>query len=214
MSARYRVILPVQELHQAMPRSGLWPEERARLSHAFAADTLDAIRQCRSVYDIVVVSPDPGLAALAVDNGARFIPTEPGTGLNAAVDHAHAQTRDDSPQMVAAIVSDLPALQPDELEEVLAAAGRRHESVYATDLGDAGVTFQAERVATFEACLAPDPARRQRPRGSAVTAAPGLRCDVDTCDGLRIASYVGLGNATRRALHDLGDRILRRAETR
>jgi 2-phospho-L-lactate guanylyltransferase len=115
--------------------------------------------------------------------------------------------------MVAAIVSDLPALQATELDAVLASAGRRRESVYATDLAGVRVTFQAERTAKFEARLALDLTRRRRPWAPELqNTPPGLRCDVDTCVAIRIAAFMGVGEATQRELDgELGERVLRQA---
>ena len=213
MSARYRVIVPVQAPSRALPRSGLAGDVRAKLHKAFAKDTLAVVRRCRSVLELVVVSPDETMAELAAGAEAGFVLSSYGVGLNAAVDEAHRQTHRAGDQMVAALVSDLPALQSDELEHVLAAAGRGNRTFHVTDLGHANLTLQMERATTFTACLASDPTKRRVPRGEPLMALmPGLRGDVDTCAGLRVAAYMGVGPATRQVMDELANQILARGE--
>jgi 2-phospho-L-lactate guanylyltransferase len=179
-------------------------EVRSSLGLAFATDTLRAVAECKLVRDLVVVSPDAAIARLADEVGAVFVQSARGAPLNAAVDEAFRQTRGPSDQMVAALVSDLPALRTDELEDVMLAAGRRNSTMHVTDLGHREVTMQVERASTFTSCLAADSTRRQTPRGMPVhPLLPGLRGDVDTYAGLRIAEHMGVGKASCKALADL-----------
>ena len=204
MSAKFRVIVPIQDPELAMPRAHFASAVRRQLSLAMASDTLQAIRGCQLVRDIVVVSPSPGLSALAAHFDAEFAHSGQGLGLNRAIEQALSKTRRAGDQMVAAIVSDLPALESAELSDLLVQAGRRRESVHTTDLGGAGVTFCAERVSNFQSCLAADPIRRRKPRGADVKEfVPGLRCDVDSSDGLRVANFLGLGLHTQSAVDDM-----------
>lgn len=210
MSASFRVLLPVQASGLAMPRCELTQPQRGRLATAFAEDTLDAARRCRSVRTVVVVSPDPNVQALADAHDAAFVLASPSENLNAALDRARLETAEGNEQMIATIASDLPALTTDELEGVLTYAGRRQGAVHAKDTGDAKVTFYAERPITFEACMVADLTRRHTPRGDPLRPAPpGLMCDVDNLAGLRVAAYLGLGPATRRAIDELGAHLLR-----
>ena len=205
MSGRYRVIVPVQAPGHAMPRSGLDPVTRRSLSLAFARDTLDVVRACPLVREVVVVSPDPDVTTLASTVGAQFVCSDVGSEMNDAIEHAHRLTACTSDHMVAALVSDIPALHVGELEEVLGAAARRKDTVHVTDLGGLNITLQAERADTFTACLGPDPSQRMKPRGTTVQGLlPGLRCDVDTLPGLRVATFMGVGPATSQAIDALG----------
>jgi 2-phospho-L-lactate guanylyltransferase len=179
-------------------------EVRSSLGIAFATDTLRAVAQCDLVRDLAVVSPDAAIAEIADEVGATFVQSATGATLNAVVDEAFRQTRDPWDQMVAALVSDLPALRTDELEDVMLAAGRRNSTMYVTDLGHRKVTMQVERASTFTCCLAADSTRRQTPPGTPVhPLLPGLRGDVDTYAGLRIAEHMGVATASRKALADL-----------
>ena len=196
-----------------MPRADLSPSQRSALSVAFAIDTLSALSRSRNVHDIVVVSPNPEIAWLADGAGAEFVLSESGTELNDAIKMAHECTRQPTDQVVAAIASDLPALLTNEIDEVLALAARCRDATYVSDLCGTGVTFQAERAGTFAACLAPDPTTRHRPRGTNATALlPGMRCDVDTSDGLRIADFIGVGPATTTVISEVLGVVRRRSE--
>lgn len=206
---KYRVIVPIQAPDLAMPRSGMRRDHRAHLSLAFATDTLAAVHRCRLVADLVVVSPDAHLEDVADRHDAAFVLAPSNMSVNDAVDLALNRTRRPTDQMVATIVSDLPAVQHQEVQDVLAAAGRLRHALHVTDLGHGNVTLHAEHASTFTSGLVGGGARGARPRGdNHRDLSPGVRCDVDTEAGLRIARFIGVGPATNQALIDLDLRFV------
>jgi 2-phospho-L-lactate guanylyltransferase len=211
MSTQFRVLVPVQHLDRAMPRSGLGPDEQRQLAQAFAGDTLRALGASRAVAEVVVVSPDDRVAELAAHANAAFVLVGPNLGINASLNYAHSMSS--LLPMTVAVVGDLPALERQELDVVLSEIGRSRRPAYATDLRGTGVTLHAAPTRNFEACLEDDSVHRLN--GSAARVgrlAMGLRCDVDTCMSLRIAEYAGLGQQTANVVHRMRDRIRRVAD--
>ncbi|MCF3964633.1 2-phospho-L-lactate guanylyltransferase, partial [Streptomyces fuscigenes] len=61
--------------------------QRSRLALAFAQDTVAAALAAEGVFDVVVVTDDPGASAALAALGARVVGDSPGAGLNAALAH-------------------------------------------------------------------------------------------------------------------------------
>lgn len=168
------------------------PAAHRRLVEAIRADTVAAAEAAAGVARILVVSDRP-------DGPGVLVQREP--GLNAALREAARHAASAWPaDGVAALVGDLPALQPDELAAALRAAAG-HGRAFVRDAAGTGTTLLT---ATPGTALAPQfgPASADRHGAQAVevSAGPGLRHDIDTADDLREATGLGLGPATVNAL--------------
>jgi len=169
---------------------------------AMLVDTLTAATRAGSVRSITVITPDEAAAAAAGELGAQVLadPTPEGHGdpLNNAIAAAERALPDISNVVV--LQGDLPALQPQELSEAIAAA-RHHRRSFVADRLGTGTSALFAFGATLDPQFGPDSAARHRRSGAIeLTGAwPGLRCDVDTPADLVVARRLGVGAATARA---------------
>jgi 2-phospho-L-lactate/phosphoenolpyruvate guanylyltransferase len=193
VGAGWVVVVPVKPRGAAKSRlrgarPGIAHEE---LALALVRDTLSAAARCPAVAAVVVVGADPGLP------GIRVL-ADPGGGLNAALAHAAARVPTGN---VAALLGDLPALDPAELAEALAAAcaGR----AFVADTAGTGTTLLAAPAGLpLAPHFGPGSAAAHLASGARALdgAWPTLRSDVDTADDLAAAAALGLGPHTSALL--------------
>lgn len=193
---RWTVVLPVKTLPAAKTRLlsvSDSPAAHRRLVEAVQADTLAAARAADGVARVLIVTDRAGLPDALVQ--AR-------PGLNPALAEAAAHAAREWPaDGVAALVGDLPALQPDELAAALAAAAA-HPRSFVPDAAGSGTTLLAACPGiALEPAFGPDSATRHGSVAVALDAGPGLRRDVDTAADLRAAAALGLGPATAAEVH-------------
>lgn len=190
------LVVPVKGSTGAKSRFG--PGDNSELALAMALDTVEVASTAGRV--IVVTKHATAFAALGVD----VIP-DPGRGLNAAisrgVDHAGLGT----PRAV--LLGDHPALTPDELAEVLAAAAG-HPKCFVADAEGEGTALTAAAPGVPHAPhFGLGSAAAHRSAGYVELGAdagtgggewPGLRRDVDTAE--QLAGLTSLGPRTRALL--------------
>jgi 2-phospho-L-lactate guanylyltransferase len=125
-------------------------------------------------------------------------------GLNAALTEAAEYAAAHWPvDGVAAVVGDLPALQPADLAAALTAAAA-HQRCFVPDAAGTGTTMLAALPGTqLRPAFGAGSAARHAAVAVALDAAPGLRCDVDTAADLQAAADLGVGPATAAALSRL-----------
>ena len=169
-------------------------EAHAALVLAIRSDTLAAAHRAPGVGRILVIKdrdddqPDTGVHVL--------VQSEPGlnNALREGAALAAARWPDDG---VAALVGDLPALRPEDLDEALAAAAH-HARAYVADAAGTGTTLLTAGPGTE---LLPEfgagSAARHARTAAVLPAGRGLRQDVDTTEDLAAAAAIGLGPATR-----------------
>ncbi|WP_280315882.1 2-phospho-L-lactate guanylyltransferase [Nocardia abscessus] len=206
-------VIAVKSLDRAKSRLAdrLRPEHRARLVLAMLADTVTATAAVGAVVSVTVVTPDPAVADLARTLGADVHP-EPrrprADGLNAALAAtADALRGAHGPIDLLALQADLPALRPEELSDMLAAAPRGLRSIVVDHEGSGTAALVVrDPVAALDPRFGPRSARSHIDAGAVDLSGdwPGLRLDVDTADDLDRAVALGAGNATRAVLHDIG----------
>jgi 2-phospho-L-lactate guanylyltransferase len=114
------VVIPVRSFDGAKSRLGavLDAEERRELVERLLRRTVDAALATPGIAEVLVVSPDPDVLALATACGARAI-AQRTRGLNPAIQEA----RDAAPGAARLLVipTDVPAVSPAALGAVLAA---------------------------------------------------------------------------------------------
>jgi 2-phospho-L-lactate guanylyltransferase len=113
------VAVPVRALEGAKSRLGavLDAEERRDLVEAMLVRTVEAALATPGVVEVVVVSPDPEVLALARATGARPLPQR-SRGLNPALQEARAVA---AGGRLLILPGDLPTVTPADLSAVLAA---------------------------------------------------------------------------------------------
>ncbi|MEV0293037.1 2-phospho-L-lactate guanylyltransferase [Nocardia sp. NPDC050710] len=203
-------VIAVKSLDQAKSRLAdrLRPEHRARLVLAMLADTVTAALAVPRVRSVTVVTPDPAVSALVRALGAEVHPEPRISDLNAALGDAAAALRDrHGPIELLALQADLPALRPEELADMLAAApvGRRSIVVDHAGTGTAALYIGGGAIA-LDPRFGPDSARAHIAAGAIdlIGDWPGLRLDVDTAADLDRAVELGAGDSTRALLRDIG----------
>lgn len=201
----WTVLVPLKATPAAKSRLAgtLAPDVHHDVVRALRLDTLAAARRARAVARIVVVSDRP-LAEQEELEADRFV-LQSSRGLNGALRDAATYVATWWPEHgTAALVGDLPALTPDDLDVALQRAAA-HERAFAPDAAGTGTTL-----------LTAVPRRRLRPSFGTSSATrharlavpleapPGLRCDVDTPADLLAAAAIGLGAATSAVLDKYG----------
>jgi 2-phospho-L-lactate guanylyltransferase len=184
--------------------------DREALTQAMLTDMLVAVAGCREVTGTWVVTPTPGLAALAAARGARVVRQGVPAGLNAAFALAAAEVRERAPyDAVMLMPGDLPELRSSDLDAA-ALLARTHAVVLAPALdGGTGLLGLSAGVRLAPG-FGPDSFARQaaaaarRGLSVAVVAATSLRQDVDRPEDLRRVLAQGLGARTAALL---GERL-------
>jgi 2-phospho-L-lactate guanylyltransferase len=173
---------------------------------AMLIDTITAATAVPAMQSITVVTPDDVAADAARQLGARVIddPTPSGHGnpLNNAISAAEEAVRGETSNLVV-LQGDLPALQPQELSEAIAAA-RTYPRSFVGDRHGTGTSALIALGVALDPRFGPDSAQRHRDSGAIeLTGAwPGLRCDIDTPDDLLVARRLGVGATTAQAIVD------------
>lgn len=204
----WTVVVPVKRLAVAKSRllPGAEPDRIAALALAFATDTVAAALGAPLVGRVVVVTGDGAAAAAVSALGAVVRPDAVAAGLNAALREGAAYAVGvHGPHPVAALLGDLPALRPAELDDALAAAGA-HPAAFVADADGTGTTLLTARLGGLLPRYGPGSAAAHAAAGAAALAGdwPGLRRDVDTAADLDVARTLGLGPATSAVLADAG----------
>jgi len=197
---RWTVVIPAKALPEAKSRllpATADPAEHRALVLAIRADTLAAARCAAGVGRVVVVADRPGEPP--PDGVEQFVQAQP--GLNAALGEAAGWAAERWPgEGVAALVGDLPALQPAELATALTAAAA-HPRAFVPDADGTGTTLLAVTPCTdLDPRFGSGSAARHRRDAVELAAGPGLRRDVDTGEDLILAARLSLGAATAAAL--------------
>jgi 2-phospho-L-lactate guanylyltransferase len=194
---RWTVVIPAKALPEAKSRLlGATSDQAAhrRLVQSIRADTLSAARAAENVARVLIVTDRPG-------EPDALVQTRP--GLNAALREAAEHAADSWPaDGVVALVGDLPALRPDELGAVLAAAAA-HPRSFVPDAPGTGTTLLAVTPGTdLQPEFGAGSAARHAASAAVLDAGASVRHDVDTADDLRSAAVLGLGPATAAVLAD------------
>ncbi|MCV7102335.1 2-phospho-L-lactate guanylyltransferase [Mycobacterium palustre] len=200
------LIIAVKRLAAAKTR--LAPVFSARTREAVVVamlvDTLSAAARVTALGSITVITPDEAAAAAVTGLGANVLPDPTPEGHGDPLNHAIGAAERvlaESYSNIVVLQGDLPALQPQELAEAIAAA-RQHRRSFVADRLATGTAALCAFGAPLDPQFGPDSCARHRRSGAIeLTGAwPGLRCDVDTPADLAAARRLGVGPATARAL--------------
>ncbi len=119
---RTAAILPIKRFTEAKQRlaESVAEELRAELVRAMIADVLLALAQTSAIERTIIVSSEPAIAAPAREHGALIIADTLERGQSAAVGLGVERALADGCDRVLCIPGDCPALDPAELEALLA----------------------------------------------------------------------------------------------
>lgn len=197
MTAGWTVVVPVKPAALGKTRLTDAAPDRGALARAIALDTLEAAASAARVERVILVTDDPDLT-LAAAELPKVTPLPEGgeRGLDAAI-----TTGMEAAGLVprAALLGDLPALRPADLDAALDAA-EQVERGLVTDAEGTGTTLVTARAgAVWVSAFGEDSAARHRLLGCTdldIDAGSTLRRDVDTAEQLEAASALGLGRHT------------------
>jgi 2-phospho-L-lactate guanylyltransferase len=180
---------------------------RERVVLAMLLDTITAASNVASLRSITVVTPDDLAAEAARQLGADVLadptPDDHPDPLNNAIRAAESAmtAAADAPPNIVVLQGDLPALQPQELSEAIA-AGRAYQRSFVTDRHGTGTAALLAFGTALQPAFGPNSARRHGHSGAIELTGPwpGLRCDIDTPDDLQVARKLGVGAATAQTI--------------
>ena len=117
-------IVPVKALADAKRRlaPALAPSERRRLVLIMLEDVLALLGEIPSITRVLVVTPDPEVAAAAANHGAGVVSEDGPSDLNAAVRRGLAQAHSQGAQRALVIPADVPLATHAEIQSILASA--------------------------------------------------------------------------------------------
>lgn len=192
------VIIPVKPADTGKSRLSDAAGDRVALARAIALDTIAAASDARQVARVVVVTDDADVAAAAGRlRAVEVLPEGDAAGLDAAIARGAQAAGTGVPR--AALLGDLPALRPAELDTALEAA-ESLERALVTDAEGTGSTLVTARAgAVWTTAFGDDSAQRHRLLGCTDLDLPAdstLRRDVDTPAQLEAAASLGLGPRT------------------
>lgn len=188
------VLVPVKPFAQAKSRLGdvLPGARRAALCRDLLAHTLEVLRGCVSVEDVIVISRDPAAWDLAGDYGVEAAVEPPDSGLNAALAGGVEIAARHQAAAVLVLPADLPTLGVDDIEALIAAGagagtGAGASIVIAPDEEEDGTNaLLLSLPVAIGFCFGPGSfaahcaAARAAGIDAAIVARPGLAFDLDT----------------------------------
>jgi 2-phospho-L-lactate guanylyltransferase len=202
-TARTGAVVALKPVELAKSRLGSLPDPlRRRLAWTMAVDTLAALSA--AVDQVVVVSEQPALEFRLRHLAPRVtVLAEPGpVGMNGALSYGATALRESGCAVVLACVGDLPALRPDSVARVLAAAGG-HPRSFLADASGVGTTMLVARRTELDPRFQGSSAAAHRSSGAVDLSdealggpLPDARRDVDTETELLEAVPLGLGRST------------------
>ncbi|WP_110239915.1 2-phospho-L-lactate guanylyltransferase [Nocardioides gilvus] len=195
-------VVPVKPLSRGKSRLvGVDPAHRQALAEAFARDTVGAALGTPGVLSVVVVTDDARLARSLARDGCLVVPDGVTGDLNGSLVQAAAEAHRHWPRArPVALCSDLPALVPADLAQVLARIDVRASDrpAFVPDAAGVGTTLYSAPHALFAPRFG-GPSRRAHLEAGAleiVDAAAGVRRDVDVVADLDRALALGAGPHT------------------
>jgi 2-phospho-L-lactate/phosphoenolpyruvate guanylyltransferase len=214
---RTAAVLPVKRLalSKRRLRAAVAQPLRGELAYAMVSDVLEALRRCRSIEHTFAVTADERAASAARAQGATVLADTAEEGQSAAAVSGIKRVIDAGFERVLCVPGDCPALDPAQLESLLAAeaagAAERREVVIVPDRHGTGTN--ALLLAPPDAIVpafGPDSFERHRSLARAASLAcrverpPSLLLDIDTGEDLaqlkRTAARDGSASRTRALL--------------
>lgn len=196
--AGWTVIIPVKPTAIGKSRLEGPATGRISLARAIALDTIAAAVACREVATVVVVTDDVSLTvAVSGLTGVRVLPEKGIRGIDAAVAVGAALVGTHSPRV--ALLGDLPALDPLELETALRTARTMRRGAVADAEGTGTTMVTAAAGLPWQTAFGPGSFARHRALGCEPIELPAnstLRRDVDTMAQFADAERLGLGPAS------------------
>ncbi len=216
------VVLPVKRFADAKQRlaeGGLRPSDRVALATGMLTDALEALRRCRRIDDVVVVTGDANAEVLARSYGAQVVADEPTDGHSEAAQRGIDWAVGEGAFHALLLPGDAPAMDPEELDGLLERLSDGPEVVIVPDRHRAGtnallLTPPDVIAPSFgdDSCGRHEQLARDAGASVRVSELPSLLLDVDTREDLD-ALEEALARAPRRTAFYTRDALSRVART-
>ena len=212
------VVLPVKRFADAKQRlaeGGLRPSDRVALATGMLTDALEALRRCRRIDDVVVVTGDANAEVLARSYGAQVVADEPTDGHSEAAQRGIDWALSEGAFHARLLPGDAPAMDPEELDALLERLSDDPEVVIVPDRHRAGTNaLLLTPPDVIEPSFGDDSCERHeqlaRDAGATVRISelPSLLLDVDTREDLEALAQA-LASAPRRTAFYTRDALSR-----
>jgi len=201
-SPGWTIIVPVKPAAVGKSRLIDVPVDRETLARAIALDTVAAAAAATEVGRVLVVTDDAGVRAEASRfPGVEVVAEGDSRGLDAAIARGADAAGQGAPR--AALLGDLPALRPGDLDAALRLAGGVERGLVPDAEATGSTLVTARAGAVWVSAFGVDSAARHRLLGCTDLAVPrdsSLRRDVDTAGQLAAAVALGVGPRTSAVL--------------
>lgn len=201
-SPGWTIIVPVKPAAVGKSRLIDVPVDRESLARAIALDTVAAAAAATEVGRVLVVTDDAGVRAEAARlPGVEVVAEGDSRGLDAAIARGADAAGQGAPR--AALLGDLPALRPGDLDAALRLAAGVERGLVPDAEATGSTLVTARAGAVWVSAFGVDSAARHRLLGCtdlAVKRDSSLRRDVDTAGQLAAAVALGVGPRTSAVL--------------
>lgn len=198
----WTIIVPVKPAAVGKSRLTGVGTDRESLARAIALDTITAAAAATRVARVIVVTDDAGVRAeLERVRDVEVVPEGDTRGLDAAIALGAAAAGQSAAR--AALLGDLPALRPTDLDTALGLAASVERGLVPDSEATGSTLVTARPGAVWVSAFGVDSASRHRLLGCtdlAVARDSTLRRDVDTAAQLSDAVGLGVGPRTSAAL--------------
>lgn len=198
----WTIVVPVKPTAVGKTRLTAVTSDRPALARAIALDTIAAAAATPRVSLVLVVTDDAEVSALVSTWPAVDVIAEGDVrGLDAAIALGAATAGQGAPR--AALLGDLPALTPHDLDAALELAGHVERGLVPDAEGTGSTLVTARPGAVWVSAFGADSAARHRLLGCTDLAVPRdstLHRDVDTAAQLAEAVALGVGPRTAAVL--------------
>jgi len=212
------VVLPVKRFAHAKQRlaeGGLRPSDRVALATGMLTDALEALRHCRRIDDVVVVTGDANAEVLARSYGAQVVADEPTDGHSEAAQRGIDWALGEGAFHALLLPGDAPAMDAAELDDLLERLSDDPEVVIVPDRHGAGtnallLTPPDVITPSFgdDSCARHEELARAAGASVRISELPSLLLDVDTRADLD-ALEQALASASRRTAFYTRDALSR-----
>jgi len=198
----WQVLIPIKQLARAKSRLALSADQREDLTLAMLRDVADAVRACRHVRTVQVVTEDTRVARTVDAERLPAWSVAGPSGLNNEVRRAAACLRQSgSRDGIAVFLGDLPCLTTTVVSDVLEAAPKDRQSFLPDSSGSGTAVLLAPPCVPLTPFFGEDSAVSHSRIGTALDCTAerwAARQDVDTLQALDNAIRFGVGAHTRR----------------
>lgn len=207
------VLVPIKSLAQGKTRLSPMLSEAARhaVSRAMLTDVLTSVFQVPAVDQVVVVTSDPALLALACELGALTVDEGHPRGLNGATEVGTEFCVQHGATALLVLLSDLPLITPHDIAHLFEQlSGKPEILLVRCKYGDGTNAFMRVPALVMKSCFggpsleAHQVAAREQGIACREIEAPGIAFDLDSVEDLKQCATKKIAPHTAQVLQEYG----------